>query len=114
VAHTYNPSYSGGSDQEDLGSKPAQINSSQNHISHPTQRRAGRVVQVVEHPPSKGKALSSNHNTTKKVKVLPCSILEFVGFIFVCLFSPSLRLPRYCWYYLPFLLLLTKLLLWLL
>jgi hypothetical protein len=28
VAHTYNPSYSGGRDQEDSGSKPARVNSS--------------------------------------------------------------------------------------
>jgi hypothetical protein len=28
VAHTYNPSYSGGSDQEDHGSKPTQANNS--------------------------------------------------------------------------------------
>jgi hypothetical protein len=28
VAHTYNPSYSGGRDQEDHGSKPAWANSS--------------------------------------------------------------------------------------
>jgi hypothetical protein len=28
VAHAYNPSYSGGRDQKDLGSKPAQANSS--------------------------------------------------------------------------------------
>jgi hypothetical protein len=28
VAHAYNPSYSGGRDQEDGGSKPAQANSS--------------------------------------------------------------------------------------
>jgi hypothetical protein len=27
VAHTYNPSYSGGRDQENLGSKPAWANS---------------------------------------------------------------------------------------
>jgi hypothetical protein len=27
VAHTYNPSYSGGKDQEDRGSKPAWTNS---------------------------------------------------------------------------------------
>jgi hypothetical protein len=27
VAHAYNPSYSGGRDQKDLGSKPAQANS---------------------------------------------------------------------------------------
>jgi hypothetical protein len=28
VAHAYNPSYSGGRDEEDNGSKPAQANSS--------------------------------------------------------------------------------------
>jgi hypothetical protein len=32
VAHTYNPSYSGGRDQEDHGSKPAQANSSRGPI----------------------------------------------------------------------------------
>jgi hypothetical protein len=33
VAHTCNPNYSGGRDQEDRGSKPAQANSSQDPIS---------------------------------------------------------------------------------
>jgi hypothetical protein len=33
VAHFCNPSYSGGRDQEDLGSEPAQANSSQDPIS---------------------------------------------------------------------------------
>jgi hypothetical protein len=28
MAHTYNPNYSGGRDQEDRNSKPAQVNSS--------------------------------------------------------------------------------------
>jgi hypothetical protein len=32
VAHAYNPNYSGGRDQEDLGSKPTQANSSQDPI----------------------------------------------------------------------------------
>jgi hypothetical protein len=32
VVHAYNPSYSGGRDQEDLGSKPAQANSSRDPI----------------------------------------------------------------------------------
>jgi hypothetical protein len=32
VAHTYNPSYSGGRDQETLGSKPDQENSSRDPI----------------------------------------------------------------------------------
>jgi hypothetical protein len=33
VAHAYNPAYSGGTDQEDHGSKPAQANSSRDPIS---------------------------------------------------------------------------------
>jgi hypothetical protein len=34
VAHTFNPSYSGGRDQEDLGSRPVQANSSRDPISN--------------------------------------------------------------------------------
>jgi hypothetical protein len=34
VAHTYNPSYSGGGDQEDLGLKPARANSSWDPVSN--------------------------------------------------------------------------------
>jgi hypothetical protein len=46
VAHTYNPSYSGGRDQEDQGSKPARANSSQDPISKTLHRnRAGGVAQ---------------------------------------------------------------------
>jgi hypothetical protein len=49
VAYTCNPSYSGGRDQEDHGSKPAQENSSQDTIlKNPscTQKyRAGRVAE---------------------------------------------------------------------
>jgi hypothetical protein len=51
VAHACNPNYSGGRDQEDPGSKPAQANSSQDPIlkkaftnTH-TQNRAGGVAQ---------------------------------------------------------------------
>jgi hypothetical protein len=33
VTHTYNPSYSGGRDQEDHGSKPAWANSSRDPMS---------------------------------------------------------------------------------
>jgi hypothetical protein len=40
VTHTCNPSYSGGRDQEDRGSKPSQANSSRG----PSQNRAGRVA----------------------------------------------------------------------
>jgi hypothetical protein len=61
VAHTYNPSYSRGRDQEDCGSRPTR------EIVHkilswksPTQDRAGRVTQVAECLHSKHEALSSN------------------------------------------------------
>jgi hypothetical protein len=46
VAHSCNPSYSGGRDQEDRGSKPVQANSSQDPISKtPSQNRSGGVPQ---------------------------------------------------------------------
>jgi hypothetical protein len=38
VTHACNPSYSGGSDQEDHGSKPAQANSLQDSISEKTKQ----------------------------------------------------------------------------
>jgi hypothetical protein len=48
VAHTCNPSYSGGRDQQDHGLKPAQGNSSWDPISkNPSQKRAGGVAQGV-------------------------------------------------------------------
>jgi hypothetical protein len=43
----YNPSYKGGSDQEDFGSKPIQANSSRDPISKKHKKRAGGVAQVV-------------------------------------------------------------------
>jgi hypothetical protein len=47
VAHTCNPSYSGGRDQEDRGSKPAPANGFLDPISKiPNTKRAGGVVQV--------------------------------------------------------------------
>jgi hypothetical protein len=50
VAHTFNPSYSGGRDQEGCSSKPAQANSLQDPISKKKKKkkitkRAGGVVQ---------------------------------------------------------------------
>jgi hypothetical protein len=47
VAHAYNPSYSGGRDQENHGSKSAQANSLKNPISKEksSQKRADGVVQ---------------------------------------------------------------------
>jgi hypothetical protein len=49
VAHTCNCSYSGGRDQEDCGSKPAQANSLRDPISKkkPSQKRAGGVTKGV-------------------------------------------------------------------
>jgi hypothetical protein len=41
VAHTFNPSYSGGRDQEDCGSKPAQANSLGGPISKPLNTKKG-------------------------------------------------------------------------
>jgi hypothetical protein len=54
MAHTCNPSYSGGRDQEDHSLKPALANSSRDPIlkkpiSH-THKRAGGVAQVVGVP----------------------------------------------------------------
>jgi hypothetical protein len=46
VAHACNPSHSGGRDQEDFGSKPAQANSSARpYLEKPFKNRAGRVAQ---------------------------------------------------------------------
>jgi hypothetical protein len=69
IAHTCNLSYSGGRDQEDHGLKPARTNSSQETISIiPNPKRAGRVAQVIEHPPRKPEALNSNASIAKKKK----------------------------------------------
>jgi hypothetical protein len=58
VAHTCNPNYSGGRDQEDRSSKPAQANPIlQNPI---TKKGLAEWLKV--------KALSSNPTTTKKKK----------------------------------------------
>jgi hypothetical protein len=49
VAHTCNPSNSGGRDQEDQGPKPAWANSLQAPISkkNPSQKRTGGVTQGI-------------------------------------------------------------------
>jgi hypothetical protein len=49
VAHTSNPSYSGGRDQEDHGWKPAWANHSQDPIlkKTPSQKKASEVAQGV-------------------------------------------------------------------
>jgi hypothetical protein len=57
MAHTYNPSYSGGRDQKDCGLNPAQANSSWDyHEKYSTKKRASGVAQVVEYPPTKCEA----------------------------------------------------------
>jgi hypothetical protein len=68
---------SGGRGQEDSSSKPEASQAkrkNKNHARHylktPTQKRAGRVAQVVEHLPSKHEVLNSNPSTApiKKTK----------------------------------------------
>jgi hypothetical protein len=51
VAHTYNPSYSGGRDQDCVGSQPW-ANSFQDSIlkKNPSQKRADGVAQVLRVP----------------------------------------------------------------
>jgi hypothetical protein len=68
VAHTCNPSYSGGRDQEDQGSKPARGNSSgKNPIwKNPSQKKKKKKVGLVEW--LKVKALSSSPSTREKKK----------------------------------------------
>jgi hypothetical protein len=61
VAHTHNPSYSVGRDQEDQGSKPAWANSSEIFLEKPFTK-----IWLVEW--LKVKALSSIPNTEKKKK----------------------------------------------
>jgi hypothetical protein len=59
VAHTCNPSYSGGRDQQDRGSKPDQAKSFQDPISkNPSQKSLVEWLKV--------KALSSKPSTAKK------------------------------------------------
>jgi hypothetical protein len=74
VAHACNPSYPGGRDQENCGSKPAWANSSQDPISKkPFIKRAGRVAQG-ENPEFK----SQYHKKKKKfLQYIKYIILEF-------------------------------------
>jgi hypothetical protein len=73
VPHACNPSYSGGKDQEDCGSKPTQANSSGDPISkNPSQKRAGGVAKGVGpefkpktecFPPKSGKKTRDVHSS---------------------------------------------------
>jgi hypothetical protein len=60
VAHASNPSYSGGRDQEDHSSKPAQANSSRDSYLKKPFTKIGLVEWL------KVKALSSSPSTGKK------------------------------------------------
>jgi hypothetical protein len=62
VAHAYHPNDSGGRDQEDRGSKPAQANSS----TRPYLKKPFTKIELVEW--LKVKPLSSSPSTTKKKK----------------------------------------------
>jgi hypothetical protein len=66
VAHIFNPSYSGGRDQEDRGLNPAQANSSLDHISkNPSQKRAGGVAQGIG-PESKPQYCKEKKNYSRQ------------------------------------------------
>jgi hypothetical protein len=69
MAHAYNPSYSGGKDQEDGGSKPVPGKQFGRPYLQKNANRVGRVVQVVEHLPSKHEIPSSTpqYHTHKKI-----------------------------------------------
>jgi hypothetical protein len=70
IAHACNPSYSGGRDQEDCGSKPAQANSFRNPISKKILRKkkkkkkAGEVAQK-----KKKKKKKRNNLNTITIKI---------------------------------------------
>jgi hypothetical protein len=57
--------------QVDLGKKQEPISKTMRA------KRAGGTVQVVEHPPSKQEALSSNPSTTKKEKMQYIHTMEY-------------------------------------
>jgi hypothetical protein len=70
-----NPSYLGGWDQENQGSRPALPNCSWNSISKiTTSKWTGGVSQATECPANKHEVLSSNASTSAKKKILNLEI----------------------------------------
>jgi hypothetical protein len=70
MAHAYNPSNTGGRNQEDYSSKPALANSSQDSISKTnTQHKSSKSLST------KHEALSSNSSTTPQ-KILSEGVNE--------------------------------------
>jgi hypothetical protein len=65
VVLAYNPSYSGGRDQEDCSLRQKKKKSLSRNI-YPKQKRAGRMDQVVEHLPSKHEVLNSTPSIADK------------------------------------------------
>jgi hypothetical protein len=67
VAHTYNPSYSGGRDQKDQGSKPALAKKKKKKITQ--KKRAGGVAQGVGPEFKSQYWKKNNNNKDEKTKV---------------------------------------------
>jgi hypothetical protein len=77
VAHACNPSYLGGGDQEDCGSRPAWGNSFRYSISKITKARwNGGVAKAAEHLLCKHEALSSNFCPKRKTLKLIYFLLQ--------------------------------------
>jgi hypothetical protein len=70
VAHVYNPCYSGGRDQEDLGLKPALANSSQDPIlKKPNTKKGWWSGSSGKYLSRKCEVLSLNLSTTKNKQI---------------------------------------------
>jgi hypothetical protein len=87
VAHAYNPSYSGGRDQEDRGSKPACANS----FERPYLEKPFTKIELVEW--LKVKALSSSPSTAKKKKKrkIQGNVLFFPVFLYLFILSAHIE-----------------------
>jgi hypothetical protein len=70
VAHAWNPSYSGGRNQEDLGLKPASINSSQDPILKKTLTGKKRRGEADEGVPGVGRVQAPIWKKKKKINFL--------------------------------------------
>jgi hypothetical protein len=80
VAHACNPSYSGGRDQEDRGSKPAQTN------KKPSPKRADGVAQGVD-----PEFMPQHHKKKKKKKNSGYNYNDWHPSFLVSLFCESLK-----------------------